>query len=1002
MSPKRLFVFDRYRLDEQERQLLCGTEAIQLPPKLFSLLAKLIQNAGRLIEKQDLLDEVWRDVAVEEGSLTRGISSLRRVLGSTADGRDYIQTVSKRGYRFACDVRETAEDELDGARTAAAIPPPPSVLATAAVDFVGREAELRQMQDVWLRAKSGRHQLLLVAGEPGIGKTRLSLEFARRRVAEGSTVLVGCSDEETLVPYQPFVESLSWYIRHCPQAELRQQLDAIGGGAELEPLVPELRKRIPDLPNRPAMDAEGQRYRLFETIAALLAAASRARPMLLVFDDVHWADKPTVLLLRHVIRSARMACVTIVATYRESELGRAHPMAETLTTLRREPAVTRLVLRGLDLAQLRALVDSLVGPDAPPQLPQMMMESTDGNPFFATEMLQHLNETGAIARIAGSAGSAVAVGDLALSEGIKEVIGRRLSRLSETCNRALSVASIIGREFDATLLEAVVDLPDSALLDALEEATRAQLISESQEVSGRFEFIHALIRETLHSELSSPRRARLHRRVAEAIENLAQNMPSAPLAELAYHFSQAASAGTADKAIDYATQAGDRAAYGLAHEEAARAFEMALHSLEFRPAGPDAERLRVDLHTRRAWSFDALGQWTLEVRELEAALRHLDPDRIERQCELVLALARASFLLLDVRPVEQYATEGLQLAERLQRSDLAANAIAWLARCQQANGNLAAAIDMDRLAIARAPGVATAAHMLGPLTLYLAGRSTEAIPLAIEAADAAQSSGDTAFIMYALTHVGLNMSAAGRYAQASTAFQEVRSFGRKYGALPMLARATAMTAGLHLSLFDFEGAEALQSEARELGRSVGFTPSIISAGIDSLLTFARRHEPGRAERLLEETATAAASTAGWHQWLWQLRLTQARAELALERGALDEAVATATHAIEQSRATGRPKYEALGLITRARGLHALARTRDAIADAKTAVSVADKTGDPALLLVALDALLGLDGADELATRARAVTDRIDEGLPDEVMRRCFTESEVVRRIRALR
>ena len=331
--------------------------------------------------------------------------------------------------------------------------------------------------------------------------------------------------------------------------------------------------------------------------------------------------------------------------------------------------------------------------------------------------------------------------------------------------------------------------------------------------------------------------------------------------------------------------------------------------------------------------------------------------------------------------MEQYPAEALQLAERVQRSDLAANAIAWLARCRQANGDLAAAIEMDRTAMARAPDVATAAHMLGPLTLYLAGRSMEAIPLAIAAADAARSSGDTTFMMYALTHVGLNMSAAGRYAEASKAFQEVRGFGRKYGALPMLARATAMAAGLHLSLFDFEGAEALQSEARERGRSVGFTPSVVSAGIDSLWTFARRHEPGRAERLLEETAAAAASTSDWHQWLWQLRLTQVRADLALERGAFDEAVATATNAIEQCRARGRPKYEALGLITRARGLHALARTHDAIAEAKTAVRVADGTGDPALLLLALDALIGLEGTDELATRARAVTDRIEKPCP---------------------
>jgi DNA-binding winged helix-turn-helix (wHTH) protein/tetratricopeptide (TPR) repeat protein len=1002
MSSKRLFVFDQYRLDAQERQLLRGTQAVLLPPKLFDLLAELVHNAGRLLQKQDLLDKVWSDVSVEEGSLTRGISSLRLLLGSTADGGDFIQTVAKRGYRFVAKVRETTDGELDDARLAGSIPLPPPLVATDAVDFVGREAELVQMQEVWQCAKGGHHQLLLVAGEPGIGKTRLSLEFARSRGAEGSTVLVGYSDEENLVPYQPFIESLAWYVRHCPEADLRAQLAAIGGGAELRPFLPELRTRIPDLPTPTTVDPEGQRYRLFETVGAWLAVASRARPVLLLLDDLHWADKPTLLLLRHLVRSARTASFAIVATYRESELGRTHPLAEMLVALRRETRVTRLVLRGLDIAKVGALVDSIVGPDAPSLLPHVVMDSTDGNPFFATEMLRHLKETGAIARVGGSMGQTTKVADLGLSEGIKEVIGRRLSRLSDACNRGLSVASIIGREFPATLLGAVADLPESELLDSLEEAIRAQLVRESQEVSGRFEFMHVLIRETLYSELSSLRRVRLHRRVADAIERLAQNMPNPPLTELAYHFSQAASAGAVDKAIDYATRAGSRAAEGLAHEEAVRLFDMALQSLEFRPAGPDTERVWVDLHTRRARSFDALGQWALEVRELEAALHHLDAQDIERRGELVLALARASFLLLDVRPVEQYATEALQLGERLQRSDLAANAIAWLARCRQANGDLGAAIDMDRTAMARAPGVATATHMLGPLTLYLAGRPTEGIALAVEAAATARSSGDTTFIMYALTHVGLNMSAAGRYAEASNAFQQARSFGRNYGALPMLARATAMAAGLHLSLFDFEGAEALQSEARELGRSAGFAPTIVSAGIDSLLTFARSQQPGRAERLLEETATAAASTAGWHQWLWQLRLTQARAELALERGAFDEALATATNAIEQSCARGRPKYEALGLITRARSLHALARIREAIPEAKAAVGVAERTGDPALLLLALDALIGLDGTDELATRARALTDRIDEVLPDEVMRRCFIESEIVRRIRAPR
>src|SRR5919112_1711260 len=169
MPPTRVFIFDRYRLDQRERQLLRGTQPVPLPPKLFDLLAELVQNAGHLLQKQDLLDALWSGVAVEEGSLTRGISSLRQMLGSTTDGRDFIQTVSKRGYRFVAPVREAAGDELVDTLRFEAMPLPPALAATDAVNFVGREGELLQMVDVWQRARGGRHQLLLIAGEPGIG-----------------------------------------------------------------------------------------------------------------------------------------------------------------------------------------------------------------------------------------------------------------------------------------------------------------------------------------------------------------------------------------------------------------------------------------------------------------------------------------------------------------------------------------------------------------------------------------------------------------------------------------------------------------------------------------------------------------------------------------------------------------------------------------------------------------------------------------------------------------
>jgi eukaryotic-like serine/threonine-protein kinase len=502
-------------------------------------------------------------------------------------------------YQRAADVRLVLEavaaglrrrDAPSDPRVSTGMPLPPSPLLGLSIGqtgFVGRDRELAQMDQGWTRATSGQRQLILLAGEPGIGKTRLASEFARVRSASAATVLAGRCDEEALVPYQPFVEALSWYVHVCPERDLRAQLAAIGGGAELGPLIPEVRRRVPDLPTQPAMNPEGQRYRLFEAVAGLLAQASLVRPIILMFDDLHWADKPTLLMLRHVVRTSSAAPLCIVGTYRENELTRTHPLAEMLSNLRREPAVTRLSLRGLEEAQVKGLIDAFVGREAPPRLAHLMVGSTEGNPFFIGEMLRHLTETGALTAFhTGSAGKGAAA--LGLPEGVKEVIGRRLSRLSEGCNRTLSLAAVIGREFAIEVLEALGDLPEDRLLDAIDEGVHAQLIAEVPDRAGRFSFVHALIRETVYEELTTTRRVRLHRRVGEAIERLAQGRSDPPLADLAYHFVQAASADVADKAIDYATRAGDRAADTLAHEEAARFYDMALQSLEFKTPAPKA------------------------------------------------------------------------------------------------------------------------------------------------------------------------------------------------------------------------------------------------------------------------------------------------------------------------------------------------------------------------------------------------------------------------------
>ena len=829
-------------------------------------------------------------------------------------------------YQRAADVRLVLETIASGLQrrgshtsdpnvaSGASLPPPPIVgTVLTAVRLIGRERERAHLAEIWTRSKNGRRQALLLSGEPGIGKTRLALEFAHDCAEEGATVLVGRSDEEALVPYQPFVEALHWYVHVCPGEDLRENLAAIGGGGELAPLIPQLLRRLPDLPSPTAMSPEAQRYRLFEAVSGLLAAASTSRPVVVVLDDLHWADKPTLLMLKHVVRSSAGGSLLLVGTYRESELGRTHPLAEMLADLRREEAVTRLSLRGLGEREVQGLIAALAGPETSAQLLHAVFNSTGGNPFFVGEMVRHLNETGALART-GSAGTSGRVTDVGLPEGIKEVIGRRLSRVSEPCNRALSLAAVIGRDFDLNVLQALADLSENALLDAMDEAVSAQLITEVPAVPGRFSFVHALIRETLYGELTAPRRVRLHRRVGEALEHLTHGRPNQPLADLAYHFTQAAPSGPVDKAIDYATRAGDRAADAMAHEEAARFYEMALQSLEFADASAELDARRLDLHTRRARAFGALAQWALERTELQHALRYMQPEQAERRCQILLELATASFMLFDIPATEQLAAETLTLAERLERPVLAADAMALVAGCRQAGGDPGGAIEMHYSARARAGVIQTVAFGATHFTLalYLAGRATEAVAIAASDAEIARSSHATQSVMSSLSHLGLSLAGTGRYGEAARVFDDARQFGLKHGVLPLLARAIAMSCGFHLSTFDYEGAEALQLEARELARTVNFAPSVVSGGIDFLLVCARRHEPGRAEALLRETETQAGSTAGWHEWLWRLRLCQARAELALARGELDTAVAEATEGIRQSRARGRPKYRDAG------------------------------------------------------------------------------------------
>jgi len=470
---------------------------------------------------------------------------------------------------------------------------PPALAEAARLSFVGRAAERAKLAALWQRAQAGERSLALIAGEPGIGKTRLAAELASAAAEAGAIVLFGRSDEDLSAPFQPLAQALGHYAAHAETETLRAE--AGDGASDLARLVPELARRLAVAPSAPSAEPEADRARLFDAIDELLAGAARGAPVLVVLDDLHWADKPSLVLLRALLRSARPAALLLVGTYRETDLARTHPLAELLADLRREPRVERVLLRGLVPADVSALVASRGQQEPPAEFVAALHAETDGNPFFVEEVLRHLIETGALRRQEdGRWTSDRPIEELGIPEGVREVVGRRLSRLSETANQALGVAAVIGREFDAALIEAAGGPSGDALLDALDEAARARLIAEAPGALGRFAFAHALVRQTLYQELGTTRRVRLHWRIGEALEQRSASAPEAQLSAIAHHLCEGALAGDARRAVDVTLRAAAQAEGLVAHEEAIALTMRALALLD--QAGLDAPEARY-----RAW-----------------------------------------------------------------------------------------------------------------------------------------------------------------------------------------------------------------------------------------------------------------------------------------------------------------------------------------------------------------------------------------------------------------
>ena len=357
------------------------------------------------------------------------------------------------------------------------IPLPERLRELPATAYVGRQSERERMSQLWDQTRDGSLRVALISGEAGVGKTRLSTHLALAVHGEGATVLFGRCDEDLGVPYQPWIEALGYLVEQAAQPLLDAHVERFGG--DIARLVPSLSDRVAELPSPRQSDPETERYLMYAAVTGLLEGAGEEEPLLIILDDLHWADAPTLSLLHHVVASGSSMRVMVVGTYRDSDLSREHPLTSLLADLRRERGVERVKLEGLGVEDVVALMEAAAGQEMDEvghSLAEEITRETAGNPFFAGELLLHLTESGAIVqsddgrwRLAGE------LSELGLPESVREVIGRRVERLGTDARTALSAAAVIGREFDLDLLLAVVDLSEDRLLDLLEEAVAASL-----------------------------------------------------------------------------------------------------------------------------------------------------------------------------------------------------------------------------------------------------------------------------------------------------------------------------------------------------------------------------------------------------------------------------------------------------------------------------------------------------------------------------------------------
>lgn len=588
--------FEEFEINRSAYQLRCNGHPRKLERIPLDLLFLLIDRRGDLVTRAEIVERIWgKELFLDSDSaINSAIRKIRRALQDDPNAPRFIVTVPTKGYRFVAAILETSNQPWHGGE---------KNRHPAQTSIVGRERELASLLRGLDEAASGRGRLLLISGEPGIGKSRLADEIAAVAEAQGLAVLLGHCSEEEAVPFLPFVETLEGFVDRIREPErLRRELAE--EGSELARLLPKLRRILPDLP--PPLDLPPQQARrhLFNCFLDFVSRIAAHQATLMIVEDLHWADGDSTLsLLDYLAQRLSSLPLMLLGTFRDAEADLTRGLAKTLEDLLRGRRATQVKLKGLPRDEVAIMLNRMSGQSTPAGVVGEIFAETEGNPFFVEELFRYLEEENRLYDSLGQFHSELKIAELEVPPSVRLVAARRLARLDDSTQKILSTAATIGRFFSFELLQASGGVDADTLLECLAEAEKAGLILSVADIpKARFQFSHELIRQAVIGGLSVAKRERLHLQVADAIEQTFSHTLEDYWGELAFHYNRS---GNARKAVHYLGNAATQAARRTAHTQAVTYIASALERLRDWPDDVERTKQEIALQLTMGPSLDA-------------------------------------------------------------------------------------------------------------------------------------------------------------------------------------------------------------------------------------------------------------------------------------------------------------------------------------------------------------------------------------------------------------